>query len=159
YPRGRAILLDLKEAGRKRILEHAGVAGCVLSPDGRWAVTWRPPPIKERSLEVWDTADGKPVPWRPPAGEPFRCFTSDGRWLVTGQPGDSSLHYWQVGSWQPGPTRFKNHLRTFSGVLPSPDDALLVWLDTVRPPWLVHAGTGKALAALESPRDAHALGG
>src|SRR5262249_20430213 len=40
---GRAILVDLDNPASKLILPHPRVAGCALTPDGRWAVTWTVP--------------------------------------------------------------------------------------------------------------------
>jgi serine/threonine protein kinase/WD40 repeat protein len=157
FPRDRVILLDLERSGHKLVLE--GVTACGLSPDGRWAVTW--PTRKGWPLKVWDTSDGKAVSWRPPAGELLSFFTPDGRWLVSCPPGDAPLRFWQVGSWQAGPTlpKHKPQQLGFGGLVPSPDGALLFGQDPPRPGWLIDAGTGKALAALEPPRDISLGGG
>jgi WD40 repeat protein len=152
YPRGRVIVIDLDHPGDRLVLEHPGVAGCALSPDGRWAETHTARNGKE-GIKIWDTSDGKPIGWKPPAGEDFQFFTPDGRWLVTRPPGDAPLRLWQVGSWQPGPA-LPNSSPPTQSLWPSPDGALLLGLDPdPEPPRLIHAGTGKALATLEPPRD------
>jgi serine/threonine protein kinase/WD40 repeat protein len=152
YPRGRVIVLDPDHPGDRLVLEHPGVAGCALSPDGRWAETHTARNGKE-GIKIWDTSDGKPIGWKPPAGEDFGFFTPDGRWLVTRTPGDAPLRFWQVGSWQPGPA-LPNSSPPTQSLWPSSDGALLLGLEThTEPPRLIHAGTGKALATLEPPRD------
>jgi serine/threonine protein kinase/WD40 repeat protein len=149
YPRGRVVVLDPTDPGHRLVLEHPGVSGCWLSPDGRWAVTHAVVDGKN-TRKVWDTSDGKPVGWEPPAGETIAFFTADGRWLVTSPPGDAPLRLWQVGTWQPGPTLPK-HGRRYYGVVPSPDGTLLFWPGGwPEPPRLVHAGTGKEMATLEA---------
>jgi serine/threonine protein kinase/WD40 repeat protein len=151
YPRGRVIVLDLNHSSDKLFLEHAGVAGCALSPDGRWALTNTARNGKER-VKIWDTSDGKPVNWQPPAGDDFQFFTPDGRWLVTRPPGEALLRFWQVGSWQPGAT-LPNPSPPDASLWPLSNGALLGLHWGPQPVWLIHAGTGKALATLEQPRD------
>ncbi len=152
-PRGRAIVLDLKDLGHTLVLEDLGMTACALSQDGRWALTWTR--NVNEAIKVWDASDGKPVPWQPPAGDKFAFLTPDGCWLATSPPGDAPFRFWRLGSWQPGPTLSKDG-RKDHGVAPSPDGSLLYWSglgsELSR---LVHAGTGKELAALEPPRDAH----
>jgi WD40 repeat protein len=156
YPRGRAIVLDLNDPGNKLVLKHPGVSGCWFSADGRWAVTCGS--LKGKvTTRVWDTSDGKPLPWKPPAGEGFAFFTPDSRRLVTSRPGDAPLRFWQLGSWQRGPT-LPRHSPANAHVLPSPDGTLLSWGGVHQPLSLTHAGTGKQLATLEPPRDAGTTG-
>jgi WD40 repeat protein len=162
YPHGRVIVLDVENRGgipanpagiHKLVLEHPGVAGCLVSPDGRWVVTLPRTQEKEWTTKIWDTADGKPVAWHLPAGEILAYFTPDSRWLVTIPRGHAPLRFWQTGTWQPGPTLPK-HSPGGAVWRPSPDGALLYWASvegqSLR---LVDAGTGKLLAALEPPRD------
>jgi serine/threonine protein kinase/WD40 repeat protein len=153
-PRDRAVVLELVEPGRKRVLPHPDVFACVLSPDGRWAVTWTFPDAGVGQTKVWDTADGKLV-WEPPAGELFAFFSPEGRWLVTTPPGTEPLRFWEVGSWRPGPT-LPNRAGNQDGLLSSPDGKVL--LPRVLPATLVHGGTGRALATLEAPRDNRPVG-
>jgi serine/threonine protein kinase/WD40 repeat protein len=149
YPRGRAVVLDPTDPSHRLVLEHPGVSGCWLSPDGRWAVTNGVVDGKD-IRKVWDTSDGTPVWWEPPAGETIAFFTADGRWLVTSPPGDAPLRLWQVGTWQPGPTLPK-HGRRYYGAMPSPEGTLLFWPGGGgEPPRLVHAGTGEEMATLEA---------
>jgi serine/threonine protein kinase/WD40 repeat protein len=151
YPRGQVIVLDLDHPGDRLVLEHPGVARCSLSPDGRWALT-HTALNGQGDIKIWDTSDGKPVNWRPPAGDDFQFFTPDGRWLVTRLPGEAPLRFWQVGSWQPGPT-LPNPIPPTLSLWPMSNGALLGLPSRPEPVWLIHAGTGKALATLEPPRD------
>jgi serine/threonine protein kinase/WD40 repeat protein len=153
YPRGRALLLDLDRPGNKLVLEHPGMAACALSPDGRWAMTWSPP-NERATITVWATSDGKRVSWQPPVGHTVTFISPDSRWLVTTPPGDAPLRFWQFGSWQPGPTLPKHH-KQVDNLRPSPDGTLLfMGGERNTAPWLLDAGTGRQLAALEAPRDA-----
>jgi len=137
----------LDDPRKNLALTHPQVVACILSPDGRWAVTWARP---DNNAKVWDTADGKVV-WEPPAGEIFAFFTQDSCWLVTSPPGDAPLRFWQLGSWRPGPILPK-HTRPQVPLMPSPDGkVLLPW--EAGPPRLLHAATGKELAVLEAPHD------
>jgi serine/threonine protein kinase/WD40 repeat protein len=151
YPHGRVIVLDLDHPGDKLVLEHAGVARCALSPDGRWALTHTARNGKG-GIKIWDTSDGKPVNWQPPAGDDFQFFTPDGRWLVTRPPGKASLRFWRVGSWQSGPT-LPNPSPPDASLWPLSNGAILGLHGGPEPVWLIHARTGKALATLEPPRD------
>jgi serine/threonine protein kinase/WD40 repeat protein len=158
YPRSRALVLDLDDPSHKLILEHPRMAGCILSPDGRWAVTQTDVYNGEPTTKIWDLLDGKPVSWKPPAQELVAFFTQDSRWLVTEPPGNAPLRFWQLGSWQPGPT-LPRHSPKRAHLLPSPDGTLLAkhGLEYV-PPQLLDAGTGKTMATLEAPRDLNATG-
>jgi serine/threonine protein kinase/WD40 repeat protein len=151
YPRGRVIVLDLNHPGDRLVLEHPVVVRCEFSPDGRWALTHTVLNGKG-DIKIWDTSDGKPVNWQPPAGDDFQFFTLDGRWLVTRPPGEAPLRFWQVGSWQPGPT-LPNPIPPTLRLWPLSSGALLGLPSGPEPVWLIHAGTGKVLATLEPPRD------
>jgi serine/threonine protein kinase/WD40 repeat protein len=152
HRRDRVILLDLTDPSHTLVLEQPALTGVRLTPDGRWVLTDAILNGK-RTTKVWDTSDGKAVSWKPPVGERFAFFTADGRWLVTSPPGDAPLRFWQLGSWQSGPT-LPNHTAKTGWLVPSPDGALLLRTgDANNPPGLVDSGTGKALATLEPPRD------
>lgn len=100
------------------------------------------------------------MPWQPPAGQRFACFTPDGRWLVTRVPPDRTLRYWRLGSWRGGPTLPRTTLPRPGGIdtrpLPSPDGKLMLWMERTVP--VLDAGTGQVLAALRPPRDADVVG-
>ncbi len=156
YGNGRAIVLDLREPGRKLVLSHPGVIDCRLSPDGRWAVTGAPTKPGAEVCKVWDTASGEPVAWRAPAGESFHFFTRDGRWLVTSPPGGSPLNFWRTGSWQPSPPPVRHSPAVLDIRRVAPDGRLaFTWGGG--PPRLLDVGTGKVLAALAPPRDVNAV--
>jgi tetratricopeptide (TPR) repeat protein len=151
FPRSRAIVLDLDNPSHKLVLQHRGMAGTALSPDGRWVMTWTPGNVPERITKVWDTSNGQCV-WEAPAGEIVDFLSPDSRWLVTSSPGAAPLHFWQLGSWQPGPTLPK-HSPKLGAVWPSPDGRLLAANCENLPPQLLDAATGKPLATLEAPLD------
>ncbi len=145
YKHERTIVLDLDEPGHKLFLDQPEVSACILSPDGRWALSSAVPESGERDI--------KAVSWKPPVGDTEAFFTPDGRWLVTSPPGNAPHGYWHLGSWQPGPTLPKHTAET-AVLSPSPDGALLVYQDyKFGPTTLLAAATGKALATLEPPYD------
>src|SRR5262249_31986779 len=108
--------------------------------------------------KIWDLSNGKPVSWKPPAEEAFAYFTLDGRWLVTHPPGNA-LHFWQVDSWQPGPSLPKDSAKGAT-LLPSPDGTLLARGEGENVQvQLLAAGTGMTLATLEPANDANSVTG
>jgi WD40 repeat protein len=148
FSHGRAIVLDLGASGRKIVLENPAIAGCFLSPDGERALTTFVGP----GLQVWNTSDGKPVPWSPPAGERFLCFTADSNWLVTAPQGQLHFHFWQIGTGQLDSSPANNKRLTSPSA--SPDGSVWLWVDSrALPPKLFNTHTERLLAVLEPPRD------
>jgi WD40 repeat protein len=153
FPHSRAFVLDLDDSSRNLVLEDRDIAGCFLSPDGKWAVTHEVAP----TFKVWSTLDGKPVAWSPPVGERHIGFTADARWLVSKPPGQMHFHFWQIGTWQlePNPPH-TSKLVAFSA---SPDGTLFLWADSVALPLkLISLRAEKVIATLEPAHDVGSVG-
>jgi WD40 repeat protein len=146
YSHGRVVVLDPDEPARKMVLPHARVAGCVVSPDGRWAVT----EARHGRLKAWDLSTGKEVWELPQTSTSLWGFTPDSLWLLTSSPEDNSDRLWQVGSWQPGPVIPRQQKR---GPVVRPLPAGEVFMTWDSPPKLIHAATGRELATLQAPDD------
>jgi WD40 repeat protein/tetratricopeptide (TPR) repeat protein len=150
HARSRALIYDLKEPGRKRILRHPGLNVCTLSLDGRWVLTSSYAENNEANVKVWDAAEGKVV-WRPPGGNRIGFFTPDGRCLVTSPPRDGALRVWELGSWHPERTLPRPNAKPLT-IAPTPDGMMLVSMEP-GPPRFFNTATGKELATLEAPRN------
>jgi serine/threonine protein kinase/WD40 repeat protein len=156
----RAVVLDLtsdQAAPDRQLLSHTQITGCAVSPDGLWIATWGAPRSNAATVKMWDTRDGKPAAWQPPAGHVVDYFTWDSRWLVTSAPPDGTLHPWRLGSWQQGPVVPRPS--SYGGLLQfSPDGKLMLWgHGNAMPAFLLDASTRKVLARLQAPHDTNMI--
>jgi WD40 repeat protein len=147
---GRALLFQLDDLGKKLVLAHPNISGCLVSPDGRWVCTSTRMDPKVYSVKVWDTTDGTLV-WQLPPEEIVGYFTPDSRWLVTVPSKNEPLRLWEVGSWQAGPTMPRHSVKQIA-MWHSPDGTVLIPAE-LGPPRFIHAATGKELAQFEAPHD------
>ena len=85
--------------GRKKVKADEVVTSLVTG-------TWKGPEVV-----VWDVGSGKPVRTLPTVkattGTASVAFSPDGKWLVTGGPGN--YRFWSVGSWERGLVISRDH--------------------------------------------------
>ncbi|MBP7937723.1 MAG: protein kinase [Phycisphaerae bacterium] len=147
-----ALILDLKTRRETaRFGGHEGLAGAILSPDGKWLAcsTWH-----GSGIRVFDAQGGdKPVFSLPDARDSAADFSPDGRWLITRTGPEYRL--WSVPGWQPGLRITRSG--TYNLVGPAAftrDGRVLAVVPSWRQVRLIDVATGRELATLEAP-DVH----
>jgi WD40 repeat protein len=147
----RALVLNPAGGAQVQLGPHLQIARTAISPDGRWVATatfWG----KESTIKVWDAISGQLVrdlPGWGKNGDARVAFSPDGRWLVSAA---HDYRFYEVGSWQPGPTQPRERANISTSPLAfAPDSKILAILQNPRLVQLIDVGTGQELARLTSP--------
>jgi WD40 repeat protein len=147
--KGQALLLDLEGKTQPVVLpDHPGIYRIALSPDGRWAATGT---RQGRGTRIWDTSSGKclcELPGEDMLDKVQIAFTGNGQWLVTGT--SRGYRFWEVGSWQPGPT-IPADQQVDPRLALTRDDKVLALTPSPNRIRLVDVGTFRELATLQAP--------
>jgi eukaryotic-like serine/threonine-protein kinase len=143
-----ALLVDMAtrhETGRYG--GQAGLAGAVLSPDGRWlaCTTWHGSGVK-----VFDTHSAQLVLSVPGTANSNAAFAPDGQWLAIGTGPEYRL--WSVGSWKSGLRIGRSETTDFPGPMAfAPDGRILALVPSFGLIRLIDPANGAELGTLEAP--------
>jgi WD40 repeat protein len=155
FNRGQSIVLDLgNKADIVRLGNHPNNARIAISPDGHWVATatwWG----FDSATKIWDAHTGRLVmdlPTTELRGDATVAFTSDGRWLVTGNNGD--YRFWQVGSWRPDRV-IAMERAGFAAMAFSRDGRIMAIIKSPRHVQLCDVATGSELATFEAADPQH----
>jgi serine/threonine protein kinase/WD40 repeat protein len=126
-----------------------------LSPDGRHvaAGAWRGEDVK-----VWNVDTQEVELHLTPDQSDVRsvevAFSPDGKWLITGGPGEYEFR--RVGSWQLGPVVKRARRTEFAGPMAfTPDGRLMAVAHSLERIKLVRTDIGEEVATLASPASLH----
>jgi WD40 repeat protein/Flp pilus assembly protein TadD len=147
----RALVLNLAGGAQVQLRPHPQIARTSISPDGRWVATstyWG----RQSTIKVWDARSGQLVrdlPGEGLNGDAWVAFSPDGDWLVLGA---HDYRFYEVGSWQPGPTHPRERANTSPAPLAfAPDSKIVAILQNPRLVRLIDVATSQELASLATP--------